>query len=89
MQERKQHNFIMENREKVILSGVTEIISFNDSEIDLFTELGELKMKGDKLEIINANKEVGDMQIIGRIDAVWYGNDKYRSPDNFITRLFK
>ncbi|MCL2086487.1 MAG: YabP/YqfC family sporulation protein [Oscillospiraceae bacterium] len=91
MQERgfkKEHNFIMENRHKVILSGVIDIISFNECEVVVFTELGELKIKGEKLEIINADKDSGDMQLHGRVDGLCYGNSE-RVANNFLTRLFK
>ena len=45
------HNAILENRQKLELSGVTDVDSFNEEEIRLFTQLGELTVKGKNLHI--------------------------------------
>ena len=45
-----RHNVILENRSHLVLSGVTDVDSFNETEIALFTQLGELKIKGIKFD---------------------------------------
>ena len=37
-----RHNAILENRQRLQLSGVTDVDSFDEDEIRLFTQLGEL-----------------------------------------------
>jgi len=85
----KAHNFILENRSKLILSGIHEVGSFNDNEIIVYTSHGELRIKGKGLQIINISIETGDMEITGKIDGSSYSDNTERVPNNFITKLFK
>lgn len=89
MEEKGSHNFIMQNRQTVVMTGVKEVESFNDSEIFLHTELGELCVKGKNLNISKVSVETGDLEMQGTVSAVFYGEDKERKPRNFITKLFK
>lgn len=85
----KSHNFIMENRGRVMLTGVREVDSFNEHEVVVFTELGELRIKGRELLISRVNTDTGELEMTGSIDSTQYGSHTERVPDNFITRLFK
>jgi sporulation protein YabP len=69
---RPQHNVIIENREKIHLSGVKEVKSFNDEEMVLTTELGELHIKGEGLHINVFNVDTGEMNIEGMLNAFGY-----------------
>ena len=42
----KKHNIILEERSKLSISGVTDVESFDENEISLYTTLGELSVKG-------------------------------------------
>ena len=44
-------NVILENREKLSISGVLDVLSFDDQIVILETELGLLTIKGDNLRI--------------------------------------
>ena len=73
---RPQHNVIMENRERMQLTGIKEVKSFNEEEMILITELGELHIKGQGLHINVFNVDSGEMSIEGTIDALGYkGNN--------------
>ena len=86
---KKTHNFILENREKLILSGVIDVGSFNETEVAVYTQLGELRLKGKGLQIVRVNVETGDMEITGKIEAAVYSDNIGRVPNNIITKLFK
>ena len=47
----KRHNLILEDRQKLSMSGVTDVESFNDTEISLYTSLGELSIRGKGLHV--------------------------------------
>ncbi|MDR2532993.1 MAG: sporulation protein YabP [Oscillospiraceae bacterium] len=85
----KAHNFILENRSKLVLSGVHEVGSFNDTEVVTYTTQGELRIKGKELQIVMVNVESGDMEIAGKIYSAIYSDNTERIPNNFITKLFK
>ena len=44
-------NLILENREKLNVSGVLDVLSFDDQIVIIETELGLLTVKGDNLRI--------------------------------------
>ena len=43
----------LENRKKLTLSGVIEVMSFDEEKIDLTTKLGNLTIKGEELKMNN------------------------------------
>jgi sporulation protein YabP len=85
----KPHNYILENRSKLILSGVHEVGSFNENEVIVYTTGGELRIKGKDLQVIAVSVESGDMEITGRIYSSVYTDNTERLPNNVITKLFK
>ena len=46
-------NLTLENREKLSISGVLDVLSFDDQIVILETELGLLTVKGENLRIIS------------------------------------
>ena len=60
--ERKQmtsntiQNVILENREKLTISGVLDVLSFDDQIVIVETELGLLTVKGENLRINNIDE---------------------------------
>lgn len=85
----KTHNFILENRTRLVLSGVHEVGSFNDNEVHVYTAAGELRVKGKELQIVRVSVESGDMEITGKITDAGYSDNKERVPNNIITKLFR
>jgi sporulation protein YabP len=85
----KAHNFILENRGRLLLSGVHEVGSFNDTEVVLYTTQGELRIKGKELQIVKVSVESGDVEVTGRIYGANYSDNTGRVPNNFITKIFK
>ena len=44
-------NLILENREKLSISGVVDVLSFDDQVVMIETELGLLTVKGENIKI--------------------------------------
>lgn len=86
---KKKHNAILEGRKRLILSGVTDVDSFNENQMLLFTELGELLIKGKNLHINEMNVETGDFSIEGDIWALIYGDKDKTQRFGFIKKIFK
>ncbi|MDR1822047.1 MAG: sporulation protein, partial [Oscillospiraceae bacterium] len=55
----KPHNIIIEGRRKTSVTGVTEVESFDESEIIMDTTLGTLILQGETLRIDKMNIETG------------------------------
>ncbi|MHB0884397.1 MAG: sporulation protein YabP [Bacillota bacterium] len=71
-----QHQLTIGNRETVSVNGVLEIISFDDQEIVLNTDLGTLTLKGEELHIKTLNLDLGTLDVEGLVNAVSYGPKK-------------
>ena len=84
---RGMHNAIIENREKLMLSGVEDVISFDELELELVTELGELTVRGEMLNIESLNRDTGDMLVTGKINELMYSDRKPESK-GFFKKLF-
>ena len=58
-------NIILENREKLTLSGVRDVLSFDDQIVIVETELGLLTIKGQNLKITKLSIDTGDVVVEG------------------------
>jgi sporulation protein YabP len=81
-------NVIIENRKKLNISGVKEVISFDDETILLDTELGKMTVKGEQLHVESFNTATGDLTADGKVYAVVYMSD-VKSTGGFLSRLFR
>ncbi|MDR3596571.1 sporulation protein YabP [Clostridium sp.] len=83
-------NLFLENRKKLTLSGVIEVISFDEQKIDLTTSLGNLTIKGEGLKMNKLDVQNGDVIIVGDIaSTVYNGKISKKSNESIISRLFK
>ncbi len=86
----KPHNINIEGREKLQISGVVEVGSFNDNTISLDTELGGLIIKGVNLHISKLNVDDGNLMIEGYMVSCIYSDKMESSKDgSFLSRIFK
>ena len=83
------HSAILENREKLMLSGVTEIMSFDDRTVLLCTQLGELAVMGRSLQMQNMSTETGDVTIEGEVQALRYGDRDRNRPAGVFGRILR
>ena len=81
-------NVIMENRKLLNISGVSDIDSFDENRVILFTALGGMTVKGRDLHVCRLNVESGEINITGEISAVIYTEPEKRS-GNILSRIFK
>lgn len=88
--EDKKSNLTLENRKKLTLSGVVEVICFDEQKIDLTTNLGNLTIKGEELKMNKLDVQNGDVIINGNISSMVYnGKMVKKSKESILSRLFK
>lgn len=68
------HSAILQDRASLELSGVTDVDSFDENEISLYTTLGEMVVRGKGLHVNVMNVDTGDMSIDGDIRSIVYGD---------------
>ena len=84
-------NLILENREKLNITGILDVLSFDDQIIIVETTLGLLTIKGEDLKINKLNIETSDLIIEGLINNLAYsGNsDSPKKSGNLLDKIFK
>ncbi|SMC28327.1 sporulation protein YabP [Clostridium acidisoli DSM 12555] len=88
--EDKNNNIILENRKKLSITGVNEVISFNDEIIILTTSLGTLTLKGKDLKMNKLDVQNGDVMITGKINSFVYSEkENFKNKDSILNRLFR
>ena len=84
------HNITINERQNLLISGITKIDSFDNEEFLLETSAGPLGVKGKDLEIIKLDTYEGTIMIKGIIDGLTYlDSGKTKKENSMITRLFK
>lgn len=73
-------NIVLENREKLNITGVLDVLSFDDQIVILETELGLLTVKGENLRINKLSLDTSEVTVDGEISQMSYsekdGNEK-------------
>ncbi len=85
---KQNHNLIIENRESVTMSGVTEIGSFDEKAVVLYTDYGEVAITGSDLHMSKLSVDSGDVDVSGHIKSVTY-SDSGSKKDGIVKKLFK
>ncbi len=71
-------NIFMENREKLNISGVKDVLSFDDQMVIVETELGLLTIKGENIRINKLSIDSSEISIDGYINNLNYSNAEGR-----------
>ena len=85
-------NIVLENREKLNVTGINDVFSFDDQIIIIETELGLLTIKGEDLKINKLSLDTSDFIVEGRIDSLNYSNQEASSSKkgkNILSKIFK
>ncbi len=86
---KQNHNLILENRKNLSISGITDVDSFDEKALSLYTEMGELTIQGRDLHIDSMSVDTGNMTITGDIWAIVYGDRDRKGPISALGRLFR
>lgn len=83
------HRIIVSDREVITLTGVTDVISFDEENVIVETEMGVLEIKGNDLHVNKLNLENGEMDLTGEINCLEY-NDKllHQKSASLLSKIF-
>ena len=83
-------NIILENRGKLSISGVLDVLSFDDQVIMVETELGLLTIKGENLRITKLSIDTSEVIVEGNISYLAYSNKEVeKNNGNIMSKVFK
>lgn len=80
------HHLILEDREKLTVSGVEEVESFDENTIVMDTAQGVLVVRGEELHIEKLSLDGGDLKVEGMIESLVYEESR-RGKGGFLSRL--
>lgn len=82
------HNLVLEDRRMLTLSGVSDVDSFDEETVVVFTDLGELTIRGSDLHINRLSVEVGELTVEGKISALIYSQEA-APKGGFFSKVFR
>ena len=84
-------NLVLENREKLSISGVLDVLSFDDQVVMVETELGLLTIKGDNLRINKLSIDTSEVVVEGDIYSMNYSEKELDKKSNggLLGKIFK
>ena len=80
------HKLTLNERRQLTMSGVSEVVSFDDTAVVLRTAMGVLTVQGEGLQLKNLSLEGGNVAVDGSIAALHY--EEPRQAGSWARRLF-
>ena len=81
------HQLILQDRQQVELTGVSDVDSFDETVIVAYTSKGELTIRGSSLHVRRLDLECGVLSVEGKVDTLQYSEN--RKDIGLFGRLFR
>ena len=87
----KEHKVLIDGRQRVTVSGVEDVDSFNENEVIFLTSMGMITVLGEDLHIARLDLDAGQLVIDGTIQAVDYSDhaELRAEKSGFLGKLFR
>lgn len=85
-EERLPHKLTLNERKQLTMSGVKEVVSFEDTAVVLQTNLGTLIIQGKELQLKTLSVDGGQVAVDGTVSALVY--EEPRQSGGWLRRLF-
>ena len=87
----RQHKVMLLNRQSGNITGICDVVSFDENAVVLDTDMGLLTIRGKELHVNRLTLEKGEVDVEGNIDSLTYSSNEAlrRSGESLFTRLFK
>ena len=79
------HKLTLDERSKLTMTGVTEVVSFDDTAVVLRTGLGTLVVQGRELQLKTLTLDGGNVAVEGQIGSLAY--EEPRQAGGWLSRL--
>ena len=87
----RTHKLILQNRGNASITGVTDVVSFDECQVILDTDQGLLTLKGKGLHVSRLTIEKGEVDVDGTVDSLSYSSNEAlrKAGESMFSRLFK
>lgn len=82
------HTLLIENRNKLTVTGATDIGSFNEESVIIFTDYGEITIQGNSLQVTKLSVDSGEFCAQGNIISVGY-TEKMQKNSSIFSKVFR
>ena len=79
------HRLTLNERRQLSVTGVSEVVSFDENIVVLHTELGTLVIQGKELQLTTLSREGGQVAVDGTVAALSY--EEPRASRSWLRRL--
>ncbi len=81
----------MQNRSALSITGIRDVVSFDENQVILDTDMGILTMKGKELHVSRLTLEKGEVDVDGSVDSLIYSSNEayHKSGESLFSRLFR
>lgn len=83
------HKLTVTDREKLFITGVEDVESFDDDIMVVYTTDGVMTVKGAGFKISRLNVEDGELEAEGDIDSISYADGHKNDRGGFFGKIFK
>ena len=87
----RTHKLILQNRGNASITGVTDVVSFDECQVILDTDQGLLTLKGKGLHVSRLTIEKGEVDVDGTVDSLSYSSNESlrKAGESMFSRLLK
>lgn len=78
-----KHDVIIKSRNRLEMSGVSDVISYDENEILVVTDETSLSIEGENLKIEKFDSEKEDLTVNGLINGIFYFNKDLKKKKSF------
>lgn len=91
IKQRRSHRLNMEDRKRLEMTGISDVISFDLNKILLETDYGVVTVKGENLHVNRLSVEKGELDIDGSIQSLDYSEVSSfgKKGESFLSRLMR
>ncbi len=79
------HKLTLNERKALSVTGVTEVVSFDESAVVLRTGLGTLLVQGSELQLKTLSTDGGQVAVEGKVSSLQY--EEPREPGGWLRRI--
>ena len=87
----RPHRVMMEERGKMSITGIVDVVSFDENQVVLDTDKGLLTIKGKDLCVSRLTLDKGEVDVDGQADSLVYSSNEAlrKAGESLLSRLFK
>ena len=72
----RPHKMMIQNRSAGNISGIRDVVSFDENQVVLDTDMGLLTIKGKNLHVSRLTLEKGEVDVEGTMDSLVYSSNE-------------